>query len=354
MPTPAATAELAHTAAPQGHACANCGSPVELGDKFCNVCGAPQPVAEQTQPIAPVTRTVECKNCGAKLTLAADQRSITCPFCDSNMVVESTDEQTGRQPPEFIIGFAITPQQALEKFRAWLRESGMFRPGDLSTAKIEEKLRGVYLPFWSFSMLAQSQWSAQIGEHWYRTETYTTIINGKPVTQTRTVTETEWWSLAGQHHNYYSGYLVSGSKGLPQADAERIKPFRLAALKRYQPYFLAGWLSEEYSVRRDAALPQCQQEFLHWEQRNVENFLPGDTHSQVLVNCDFSDVNSDLILLPVYLLSYRYGDKLYRFLLNGQTGKTTGDKPYSQIRIGVAVAIGLVVAVILWWLASHR
>ena len=86
--------------------------------------------------------------------------------------------------------------------------------------------------------------------------------DGKPVTHTRTVTETEWWPLSGQHHNYYSGYLVSGSRGLPQGYAERIKPFRLEALKRYQPYFLAGWLSEEYSVERDAALALCQQEFL--------------------------------------------------------------------------------------------
>ena len=48
-------------------------------------------------------------------------------------------------------------------------------------AKIEGKLRGVYLPFWSFSTLAQSTWSAEIGEHWYRTETYSTVENGRTV-----------------------------------------------------------------------------------------------------------------------------------------------------------------------------
>ncbi len=270
------------------------------------------------------------------------------------MVVESTGDDIGRQPPEFVIGFAITPQQALEKFRQWLRSNGFFRPGDLSTAKIEEKLRGVYLPFWSFSMLAQSRWSAQIGEYWYRTETYTTIIDGKPVTQTRTVQETEWWNLEGQHHNYYSGYLVSGSRGLPQEYAERIKPFRLEAIKRYQPYFLAGWLSEEYSVDRDTALPLCQQEFQRWEKHNIEKFLPGDTSRNVLVDCEFSDVNSDLILLPVYLLSYRYGDKLFRFLLNGQTGKTAGDKPYSPTRIGATIIFFIVLIVVIWLLFAWR
>jgi hypothetical protein len=352
MPSPAATAELAKSPTPQGHACANCGSPIDEGDKFCNVCGAVQPTAEQ--PAAPATRTIECKNCGAKLTLAGDARSITCPFCDSNYVVDLPDDQGGKQDPEIVNGFALTPEQALEKFRQWLRDGGMFRPGDLSTAKIEEKLRGVYLPFWSFSMLAHSRWSANIGEHWYRTETYTTMEDGKLVTRTRTVTETEWWPLAGEHHNYYSGYLVSGSRGLPQSWAEQIKPYRLEALKRYQAYFLAGWLSEEYSIERDEALSICQQEFQLREQRNVESFMPGDTQADVGVDCEFSDVNSDLILLPVYLLSYRYGDKLYRFLLNGQTGKMAGDKPMSSMRIGLAIGIGVIVLVVLWWFFSHR
>src|SRR4051812_9548386 len=173
--------DLANTPAPQGHACANCGSPVEEGDKFCNVCGAAQPVAEQ--PAAPATRSIECKNCGAKITLAADQRSVTCPFCDSNYVVDLPPSESDRQPPEFVIGFVLTPQEALARFSTWLREGGLFRPGDLYLAKVEDKLRGVYLPFWSFSMLAHSRWSANIGEHWYRTETYTTMEDGKMVTK---------------------------------------------------------------------------------------------------------------------------------------------------------------------------
>ena len=77
--------------------------------------------------------------------------------------------------------------------------------------------------------------------------------------------ETEWWPLAGRHHRYYSGYLVSGSKGLAQDQSLRIQPFNLPALKRYEPYFLAGWLAEEYSVGRDEALAICRAEFQRQE-----------------------------------------------------------------------------------------
>ena len=322
-------------------ACEKCGSPVEALDRFCPGCGAEQAVAAAVEVGPP--KYFRCKNCGAEVAVDPNQRSYVCPFCDSTYVMEFTPEQTGRQAPEFVIGFAVTPQQAQEKYRQWLESNSWFRPGDLKTAQVADKLKGVYLPFWSFSMLAESRWTAEVGEHWQRTETYTTTENGKTVTKTRTVTETEWWGLSGGHHDYYSGYLVSGSRGLPQKQAERIKPFHLPALKRYAPSYLAGWLCEEYSVARDDALRVCQEEFFRREQQRCADHLPGDTHRNVQVQTNFSNVNSDLILAPIYLLSYRYRDKLYRFLLNGQTGKAAGEKPLSAWRIALTVAAGVAI-----------
>lgn len=347
--------------APQGRPCEACGSPVEALDKFCPACGTPNPayvpgeapvvdaqVVGDQQASPPAQKHFQCQTCGAEVATDPEQLSYTCPFCDSNYVQEIHPDLSGRQLPEFIIGFAVTPEQALEKFKLWLRANSWFRPGDLVVNSVADKLKGVYLPFWSFSMLAQSGWTAQIGEHWYRTETYTTTDSkGNTTTHTRQVQETEWWPLSGHHHKYYSGYLVSGSKGLPQREAERIKPFNLPALKRYEPYFLAGWFSEQYSVDRATALERCQQVFHQWEQGNVASHLPGDTHKGLTVRTNFSEINSDLCQLPVYLLAYQYRGKLYRFLLNGQTGKADGDKPLSWQRIGIAVGVGLFLLLII-------
>lgn len=331
----------------RARACPQCGSPLLPADKFCSACGFRQAGKVEAQPTARRQKHFRCKNCGAEVAVDLDQRSYTCAFCDSHYVVEFTLEEGGRQPPEFVIGFAVTPEKAQQQFRRWLGRNSWFRPSDLQAAQVEEKLKGVYLPFWAFSMLAESDWSADIGEYWWKTETYTTTENGKTVTKTRRVRRTEWWDLSGRHHHYYSGYLVSGSRGLPQADAERIKPFHLAALTRYEPYFLAGWLSEEYSIGRDEALQQCQQEFYRREQDNVAAHMPGDSYRNLRVTTRFGNVNSDLILLPVYLLSYRYGKKLYRFLLNGQTGKVAGEKPVSLWRVALAVGAGLLVVLVL-------
>jgi len=356
----------AHVAPPSGAPCPNCGCPVEPSDKFCPACGSgnvafapmeagknrgtnvPRSPSEEVvdaQIAPPPGKHFRCEQCGSEVIVEPQQRSYVCPFCDSTYVVEFTRDETGRHQPEFVIGFAVTPDQAREKFREWIKRNGWFNPGDLPMSAVEDKQRGVYLPFWSFPMLAESDWSARVGEYWQRTETYTTMENGKMVTRTRTVTETEWWPLAGRHHRFYSGYLVSGSKGLPQSEALRIMPFNLPALKRYEPYYLAGWLCEEYSIDQKPALELCQSEYYAQERRNIQSFLPGDTSSNLAVQTRFHNVSSDLCLLPVYVLSYRYKDKLFRFLVNGQTGKLAGDKPLSWQRIGIAVGCGVAVVI---------
>src|SRR5262249_16851247 len=132
---------------------------------------------------------------------------------------------------------------------------------------------------------------------------------------------------------------------LPQDQALRVQPYQLPALKRYAAWYLAGWFAEEYSVARDQALQISQQEFYRREQGNVAAFLPGDTHRRLNVSTNFSQVNSDLCLLPIYIASYKYQDKIYRFLLNGQTGRMAGDKPVSWQRIAILVAVIVAVLV---------
>jgi len=364
----------AQALSPHGQLCAACGCPVEAADRFCPACGTPSlaaaatghstPTAERAEPQAvdtrgpaaggaiPIATSVagsneprqanffRCQGCGSEVSVDPDQRSYACAFCDSTYVVEFSPVTSGRQPPEFVIGFAVGKDEAQQKFRQWLESSGWFHPGDLKRTAVVDRLRGVYLPFWTFSMLAESTWSARIGEHWYRTETYTqTDANGKVTTHTRQIQETEWWDLAGRHHRYYSGHPVSGSRGLPQAEANQIGPFNLPALRRYDAYYLAGWACEEYSVSRDEAYERCQQEFFRREQANVAAFLPGDTHADLRVTTEFRQVTSDLCLLPVHVLTYRYGGKLFRFLVNGQTGRVTGERPISWPRILLAIGV---------------
>ena len=50
------------------------------------------------------------------------------------------------------------------------------------------------------------------------------------------------------------------------------------------------------------------------------------------------------VLLPVWLAAYKYRGETYRFVVNGRNGKVQGERPYSAIKIAIAVVIGVIVA----------
>jgi hypothetical protein len=250
-----------------------------------------------------------------------------------------------RFTPEFVLGFSVTRKDAESRFKAWLGRGALFAPGDFASAGRLAQLRGVYVPFWSFSMRSESRWRAEIGEHWWETvtETYTTVVNGKTVTRTRTrrVQHTEWYPLSGRFHQFHHHYLVSGSRGLAQDLADGIAPYPIDEVTRYAPHFLAGWLCEEYSLGREEAAEVSKAEFLVRESRDIASFLPGDTHRGLDVSTEFHDVTEDLLLLPVWIVAYLYRGTTYRFLLNGATGKAHGRKPVSWARVLAAVVLAL-------------
>lgn len=337
------------TAAPPAQACAGCGEPMDRHDRFCPRCGRPAPACPEASPEeAAAVRHLQCRSCGAGLDVDVGTRSLECPFCDTPVVVEMASGVGGRTNPEFVIPFALDVDEARRHFRQWLRDSSWYHPPDLAAAGFEEKLQAMYLPFWTFSFRARSQWSASIGEHWERQEHYTeTDKEGRQQRRTRTIRETEWHPLAGSHHGDFVGWTISAGKGLPEAEANRIEPFRVEGMKPYDPAFLVGWASEEAALSRGEAARLAREQVEEEQRRRVAAFLPGDTHADLKVSTRLEAISEALVFAPVFLVAYRHGGTLYRYLLNGQTARQAGDKPVSWTRIAVAALVAMLAMVAL-------
>jgi hypothetical protein len=131
---------------------------------------------------------------------------------------------------------------------------------------------------------------------------------------------------------------------LPQEIADQIEPFPVAEGSRYAPHFLSGWLCEEYAIGREEAAKISAREFKERERRDIEEFLPGDTFDDLSISTDFQDVTEDLILLPIWIFAYSYRGRIFRFVLNGSTGKSTGKKPISARRVALAILGALLLA----------
>ena len=61
----------------------------------------------------------------------------------------------------------------------------------------------------------------------------------------------------------------------------------------------------------------------------IRRDIGGDHQRIDHVDTEIWDVTFKHILLPVWVSAYRYGGKSYRFVVNGQSGKVMGERPYS-------------------------
>ncbi|HEX2643456.1 MAG TPA: zinc ribbon domain-containing protein [Thermoanaerobaculia bacterium] len=311
--------------------CPSCGSPVPEGAPCCPSCGAAVGAVPPPPPAAagssPLTTGFQCQTCGAQVLCEPGISSYECAFCGSTYVVELPAQGQVILEPEYLIPFRLDRKQATALFDGWCHR-GLFTPRDVRKAARMDRLKGVYLPFWTFSMRVDSDWEADIGEHWQQR-----------IAKDKKITRTEWHPLAGQHHRYLFHHLVSGAQGLPQEEADEVRPFDLTALRRYRPELLAGWLAEPASVPREEALAACQEHFREREGEDIATFLPGDKHRGLEWTTRFSEISDDLVLLPFWIGAYSYRGKVFRFVVNGQSGQATGTRPLSPWKIGVTWAV---------------
>ena len=80
---------------------------------------------------------------------------------------------------------------------------------------------------------------------------------------------------------------------------------------------------------------------------DVRQRIGGDEQSISSQRTHYSDVTFKHLLLPVWLMAYRYKEKSYRVIINAVTGEVSGERPYSLFKIMAAVlTIAAIVGVI--------
>lgn len=354
--------------------CPNCGSPevgysAEVKKLQCTHCkhtwdlprntdkiverklGEGFNLAEMPKGFGLETKISHCTGCGSEISLPANQVNTSCPFCGSTKVNDEAMNTNVIQPAG-ILPFTFPQKQALSRFKEWMNE-GWFHPNDLQALAKLEKIRGVYLPFWTYDAHTESTWTADAGYHYYETESYT---DSEGKTQTRQVQKTNWVPVSGYLSHFFDDVTIIASKGISQADIQTVYPFDMKEVVNYDSQYVLGWDCEVY--QRDV------KEGFQMADAIIDNNLremcgkkvPGDTYKNLKVSTHKTNLTFKHILLPIWIAAYFYGGKKYQFLVNGQNGKIHGEKPYSPWKIALAVAgVTIIIAIIAYfiWLGQQ-
>jgi predicted RNA-binding Zn-ribbon protein involved in translation (DUF1610 family) len=301
-------------------------------------------------------RALHCENCGATTTFSEGQVAGQCAFCGSSNVVQQGSAANVVRP-ESVVPFAVKREQAAESFRNWISHL-WFRPNDLKSAGQIAKMSGAYIPFWTYDAYTSSHWTADAGYYYYETESYQEQdAQGNTVTKTRQVQKTRWEPASGSRQDFFDDELVCASKGLPPNLIESVCPYNLTQLAPYDPSFLAGFVAEEYQVDLVGGWGMAKTRIQNKVESLCAGDVPGDTHRNLNVNTAFSQMTYKHLLLPVWVAAYLYNGKSYRFLVNGQTGETSGEAPLSWWKIAgliLLILLALLVAYLVWGRSGGR
>ena len=355
--------------------CTTCGADLRFepgsDDLKCDHCGAVQEIlpprprpkiqeldfdkairgqlaAQETEEV----RATECPNCGAHFEFDPAIHAAECPFCATPVV---TDTGVDRQiKPKALLPFALNEPEARGKMTDWLGRLWFAPTGLQEYARKGRALTGVYVPYWTYDADTKSSYSGERGTVYYVTEQVRVKRDGKTVVENRQVLKTRWAPASGRVARFFDDILVLGSKSLPKSYTDALAPWDLSELEPYQPEFLAGFRAEGYTVPLEDGFKEARAYMDRMILRDVKFDIGGDKQRVHDVDTDVRDVTFKHILLPVWLAAYKYRGKSYRFVVNGRTGAVRGERPYSAVKIAVAVVLGLIVAGAVGYLLAQQ
>lgn len=273
-------------------------------------------------------RPVRCQHCQAISTFTAAQQGKACDFCGSTALVPF--EETGDIiRPESLLPFDVSEPSARDKLRQWYG-SRFWAPNNLGGKALTDTVKGVYLPYWTFDAQVVATYTADGGEYYQ---------NQKGQRQVR------WFPVAGQVQHFFDDTLVCGSKGVHPWLVQAIEPFPTTSerLKPYDPGYLSGWTVERYQLDLVAAAQKGRERMMGAIRQMCARDIRADTHRNLQVSANFDRQTFKHVLLPIWLVGYRYGSKDYQVVVNGATGQVAGEYPKSWVKITLAVIAALIV-----------
>ncbi|MDO5102612.1 MAG: zinc ribbon domain-containing protein [Lautropia sp.] len=345
-PCPECGASLAWSAAKQALACPYCGTVVPWpvaaeGDESGREAAGTgeQDLEAALRDPANVRdwghdrREVKCQSCHAISVFVDGKVASRCDFCGSPAIVPHEQLQDAIVP-QSVLPFRISQEQVRDLIKKWYG-SRWFAPNKLKSAALTDSLHGVYLPYWTFDAKTHAVWRAEAGHHYYENQQ---VRGPDGKLQWQQVQKVRWVPASGQVQHFFDDELVPGTVGVQAPLLRRVEPFPTTTdLKPYSSEYVRGWTVERYQIDLRQASQIGQQQMADKLRALCAARVPGDTQRNLVVQATWQGRTFKHVLVPVWLVHYRFGSKLYQLVVNGYTGQVAGEQPYSWIKIALAV-----------------
>lgn len=296
-----------------------------------------EPGQQWTQEESQGFSTYVCPSCGGEILCEESTAATHCPYCDNPVVVAK--QFAGTLKPDLVVPFQLTKEQAMEAFRQHLQKKPLL-PKLFKSQNQIEKLQGLYVPFWLFDagVNATIRYRATRTRHWSDSN--------------YNYTRTSYYSLLRSGQIAFQHVPVDGSVKMDNALMESIEPYDMTKAVDFETAYLAGFLADKF----DVSAQDCKSRANDRIRASTESYFASTAVGYSTVLPEHSNISLAAgkvryALLPVWLLTTRYGDQVYTFAMNGQTGKMVGNLPicwrtFFAYLLGIGLGSGALISLI--------
>ncbi|MEK6258871.1 MAG: hypothetical protein AABP62_09645 [Planctomycetota bacterium] len=288
---------------------------------------------------------IRCDSCGGEVIFQGTLTSTHCPYCASPLQRDKIHDAPSRIPVDGILPFLVPEQTAAQGLRDWIR-SLWWAPNEFLRQGASGKFNGVYLPYFTYDALTFTRYAGQRGDYYY-----VTVGTGN---NRRTERRIRWSFSDGEFQRFFDDELVIAAKHQSEALVRSLEPWPLDRCIPFTQHVLAGFFARTYDVPLEDGFNVARQRIESALTTDVRQRIGGDVQNVTSQQTNYSAITFKHLMLPVWLLAYRYREKTYRVMINAVTGEVSGERPYSAIKIICAVLCGLAIAFGLWALHSSR
>ncbi|NEQ43053.1 MAG: hypothetical protein F6K00_05620 [Leptolyngbya sp. SIOISBB] len=301
---------------------------------------------KSTTRLSAKAQQVECNGCHALISFEPPDVAGDCPFCGTHITAQPQSADPVITPGG-ILPFKVGRKEGRQKLTKWL-STRWFAPSSLKQLAQHEALTGVYLPFWTFDAKTRTHYTGQRGDYYYVTKTRRVKdSNGEWKTEEYQERRTRWSSASGTVNRAFDDILIPAIKSVDLDRLRKMGPWPLKHLVAYDPSFLQGFRAQRYQVSLPNGHSKAKVEMSHGIDSAIRSDIGGNEQRISSRDTQYRDETFKHILLPVWMATYRFKNKPYQVMINGENGKVEGDRPYCPFKIagaitGVLVAIGTI------------
>lgn len=280
-----------------------------------------------------------CPSCGAEISGGPEMGASICPYCGNAAIVKRSFE--GAYMPDYIIPFRIDKSSAMKRLKENAAKK-LFIPKAFRDETRLREVTGMYVPFWMFDCDVEGEAAFRgVRTHVWSDSRYN-------------YTRTDHYMLYRSGSAVFRNVPVDASQKAEDAYMDAIEPFDCTEAMDFDTAYLSGYLADKYDVSAEESISRANERI----KRSFADMLRSTTAGYAAVSAggervEFSNGRIRYALMPVWWLNVKYRGRMYRFAMNGQTGKAVGDYPADRAKLaaffGCAFAVLGAIAAALWY-----